>query len=244
MGPSQEQRPDRALVVEDAAEVRLLVAGLLDGEGFSVVQCDDGVDCVEMARACAPVLVVLDIDLPSLSGIEACRRIRGFSDAYVLMLSGKCGEVDKVVAFDAGADDYVTKPFSPAEFVARVRALRRRPRNGDGADRDDLRRFGALVIDADGREAWLDGTELQFTRTEFDLLDALSSAPRMAFSRSQLLERVWGESWFGDDHLVDVHVSNLRRKLGDDPRSPRFVLTVRGVGFRMGTGENGQRDLT
>jgi DNA-binding response OmpR family regulator len=232
------------LVVEDAVDVRKLVAGLLDREGLSVVQCDDGVDCVEMVRACAPVLVVLDIDLPSQSGIEACRRIRDFSDAYVLMLSGKDGEVDKVVAFEAGADDYVTKPFSPAELIARVRALRRRPRNGNGAAADDRRQFGPLVIDADAREAWLDGAELQLTRTEFDLLDALSSAPRMAFSRSQLLERVWGESWFGDDHLVDVHVSNLRRKLGDDPRGPRFVCTVRGVGFRMGTGNIRQRDLT
>jgi DNA-binding response OmpR family regulator len=232
------------LVVEDAAEVRRLVVGLLEREGFSVVQCDDGLECVEMVRTCAPVLVILDIDVPSLSGIEACRRIREFSDAYVLMLSGKHGEVDKVVAFEAGADDYVTKPFSPAELVARVRALGRRPRNGDGAADDERRRFGSLVIDADAREAWLDGAELQLTRTEFDLLDALSSAPRMAFSRSQLLERVWGESWFGDDHLVDVHVSNLRRKLGDDPRGPRFVCTVRGIGFRMGTGENGQRDRT
>jgi DNA-binding response OmpR family regulator len=226
-------RPRRALVVEDVADIRVFVVALLDREGFAVEECDDGAQCVEMVRATGPDLVVLDIELPSLDGIEACRRIRTFSDAYLLILTARDEEVDKVVAFDAGADDYVTKPFSSAEFVARVRALMRRPRT-DSASDERHRCFGKLVIDADAREVWLDGVAVQLTRTEFDLLDALSSAPRQAFTRAQLLERVWGETWFGDEHLVDVHVSNLRRKLGQDGRV--FIATVRGVGFRMGAG--------
>jgi DNA-binding response OmpR family regulator len=234
MSPQADTRPRRALVVEDAHDVRIVVVGLLEREGFTVEECNDGAECVERVRARDPDLVILDVALPSLSGVEACRRIRAFSDVYVLMLTAKDGEVDKVVAFSAGADDYVTKPFSPAELVARVRALMRRPRATDGQDGDARRRFGPLVIDAGSRQVWLDGATLELTRTEFDLLEALSSAPRMAFSRSQLIEHVWGESWFGDDHLVDVHISNLRRKLGEHGRT--FIKTVRGVGFRMGAG--------
>jgi DNA-binding response OmpR family regulator len=229
-----DQRPQRALVVEDAVDMRVLVAGLLNREGFTVEECDDGAECVERVRASDPDVVILDLDLPSLNGVEACRRIRTFSDVYVLVLTAKDAEVDKVVAFSAGADDYVTKPFSPAEFVARVRALMRRPRVAGGHESDTRRCFGPLVIDAGSRQVWLDGVSLDLTRTEFDLLAALSSAPRMAFSRSQLIELVWGESWFGDDHLIDVHISNLRRKLGEEGRT--FIKTVRGVGFRMGAG--------
>jgi DNA-binding response OmpR family regulator len=231
----------RALVVDDAPENRMLVSALLLQQGFAVDQAEDGEAAVRAAQAHALDLIVLDIGLPDIDGVEVCRRVRAFSDAHVLMLTASDTELDKVVGFEAGADDYVTKPFSVAELVGRVKAVLRRA--GGGTTRtappepqNPARQFGTLTLDPLAREVILDGTPLELTRTEFDLLDTLTARPRVAFSRAQLLERVWGENWFGDDHLVDVHISNLRRKLRDDPRSPDFVATVRGVGYRMGAG--------
>ena len=230
--------PPRALVVDDAAENRMLVSALLIQQGFQVDQAADGEAAVQAAEQTRPDLIVLDIGLPDIDGVEVCRRVRSFSDAHVLMLTAQDTELDKVVGFEAGADDYVTKPFSVAELVGRVKAvLRRVTRTPQSRPAPSAtRRFGALTVDAPAREAKLDGEVLDLTRIEFDLLDTLTAEPRVAFSRAQLLERVWGENWFGDDHLVDVHISNLRRKLADDPRSPDFVCTVRGVGYRMGAG--------
>lgn len=230
--------PRRALVVEDTPSARMLVTALLTQQGFKVETADDGESGVEIARLLDPELVVLDIGLPGTDGFTACRELREFSDAYVLMLTAQDTELDKVIGFEAGADDYITKPFSTPEFIARVQALLRRPRrvHAQLPAAPDLCTFGALTVDPGAREATLDGRPLNLTRREFDLLEVLSGSPRVAFSRAQLLERVWGENWFGDDHLVGVHISNLRRKLGDDGRSPVFVLTVRGIGFRMGPG--------
>jgi DNA-binding response OmpR family regulator len=227
-----------ALVVEDVPDVRLVVATVLRGEGYTVEERGDGRDGVDAAQRIRPELIVLDLNLPSLGGVEVCRAIREFSSAYVLVLSGLHGELDKVLALSAGADDYVTKPFSTAELAARVRALQRRPRELSSARAGTERRFGPLAIDTGAREVRVNDRPVGLTRTEFDLLDVLSGSPRVAFSRAQLVARVWGPHWYGDDHLVDVHISNLRRKLGDDPRRPRFVFTVRGVGYRMGTGES------
>lgn len=234
----------RALVVDDAAENRMLVSALLIQQGFQVDQAADGEAAVETAEKTSPDLIVLDIGLPDIDGVEVCRRVRSFSDAHVLMLTAQDTELDKVVGFEAGADDYVTKPFSVAELVGRVKAVLRRTRrsaiapaaHAAPAAADTSRTFGSLTIDPIAREVTLEGTPLDLTRIEFDLLDTFTAEPRVAFSRAQLLERVWGPNWFGDDHLVDVHVSNLRRKLADDPRSPDFVCTVRGVGYRMGAG--------
>jgi DNA-binding response OmpR family regulator len=230
----------RALVVDDAPENRMLVSALLVQQGFDVAQAEDGEAAVRAASLSPLDLIVLDLGLPDIDGVEVCRRVREFSDAHVLMLTAQDTELDKVVGFEAGADDYVTKPFSVAELVGRVKAVLRRHSSTAGArvaaPTSSARQFGALSVDALAREATLDGVELDLTRIEFDLLDTLTGAPRVAFSRAQLLERVWGENWFGDDHLVDVHISNLRRKLADDPRSPDFVATVRGVGYRMGAG--------
>jgi DNA-binding response OmpR family regulator len=232
----------RALVVDDAPENRMLVSALLVQQGFDVAQAEDGEAAVLAASLSRLDLIVLDLGLPDIDGVEVCRRVREFSDAHVLMLTAQDTELDKVVGFEAGADDYVTKPFSVAELVGRVKAVLRRTAstaaaaNARPATLDASRQFGTLTVDAVAREAMLDGVELDLTRIEFDLLDTLTAAPRVAFSRAQLLERVWGENWFGDDHLVDVHISNLRRKLADDPRSPDFVATVRGVGYRMGAG--------
>ena len=179
-------------------------------------------------------MIVLDLMLPGLDGIEACRRIRQFSDAYIVMLTARADESDKLVGLSTGADDYVTKPFSPPELVARVRAMLRRPRAG--AVSVASRRFGELEIDPAAREVRVAGEPVELTKLEFDLLDVLSAEPRVAFSRGQLLERVWGPGWFGDDHVVDVHLANLRRKLGDDASAQRYVRTVRGVGYRIGAG--------
>ncbi len=223
-----------ALVVDDEAPLAALVRSYLEREGFEVETAGEGETAVELARERAPDVIVLDLMLPGIDGIEACRRIRSFSDAYILMLTARAEEVDKIVGLSTGADDYLTKPFSPGELVARVRALLRRPRRG--AARAAPRRFGDLVIDPLGREVRTGEEIVELTRLEFDLLEALSESPHVAFTRGQLLERVWGPTWFGDEHVVDVHVANLRKKLGDDGSNPRYVHTVRGVGYRMGTG--------
>ena len=165
--------------------------------------------------------------------------MRTFSDCYVIMLTARSDEVDKLVGLSVGADDYMTKPFSPRELVARVHVMLRRPRVKPerGEPAEPPLRCGALSIDLAAREVLLDDVRVELTRTEFDLLAALASRPRMAFSRRQLIDAVWGETWVGDEHLVDVHVGHLRRKLGDRASDARFVLTVRGVGYRMGRGE-------
>jgi len=215
-----------------------LVGSYLEREGFDVTLCHDGLEAVQRAREVDPDVVVLDLGLPGQDGVEVCRQLRTFSDAYVVMLTARADEVDTLVGLSVGADDYVTKPFSPRELVARLRAMLRRPRPLGSASADDAgtRRFGPLTIDPVGRDVWLDGEPISLTRTEFDVLAALSERPRMAFSRRQLVDVVWGESWVGDEHLVDVHIGHLRRKLGDDAAEARFIRTVRGVGYRMGTG--------
>ena len=222
-----------ALVVDDEAPLAALVRSYLEREGFEVETTGDGETAVELARDRAPDVIVLDLMLPGIDGIEACRRIRSFSDAYVLMLTARAEEVDKIVGLSTGADDYLTKPFSPAELVARIRALLRRPRQ-EVPPMPTPRRFGDLVIDAVGHEVRIGDDVVELTPLEFELLDVLSENPHVAFTRGQLLERVWGPAWFGDEHVVDVHIANLRRKLGDDGRSPRYIRTVRGVGYRMG----------
>jgi DNA-binding response OmpR family regulator len=231
---TRERAQLRALVVDDERPLVGIVSSYLEREGFEVTAAYDGNAAVEAARTEGPDVIVLDLMLPGIDGIEACRQIRGFSDAYIIMLTAKAEEADKIVGLSTGADDYLTKPFSPGELVARIRAMLRRPRT---ANRENAkRRFGALEIDAPAREVRLAGEPVALTRLEFDLLDTLSAEPRVAFSRRQLLDRVWGPSWFGDDHVVDVHIANLRRKLGDAPNAPRYVRTVRGVGYRMGEG--------
>jgi DNA-binding response OmpR family regulator len=224
-------RPVRVLVVEDSAVFQAIIREALEREGFSVALAHDGHEGLQLARELEPPVVILDLNLPGLDGLEVCRRLRQFSDAYVVMLTGRDDEVDKLVGLSAGADDYVVKPFSGRELVARVRAMLRRPRSGGPSDA--LRRIGDLEIDTLARDVRAAGRAVDLTRIEFDLLDALSGQPRVVFTRDQLLERVWGPTWFGDDHVVDVHLSKLRQKLGDDAQSPRYIRTVRGVGYRF-----------
>jgi DNA-binding response OmpR family regulator len=229
----------RVLVVDDEQSLAKVVASYLQRDGHEVTCAFDGPRALEAARREPPDVVVLDLGLPGLDGIEVCRQLRTFSDCYVVMLTARSDEVDKLVGLGVGADDYLTKPFSPRELVARVRVMLRRPRTGPAAGQapdEPPRAFGSLRVDVTAREVHVDGVVVELTRTEFDLLAALSARPRMAFSRRRLIEAVWGEGWVGDEHLVDVHVGHLRRKLGDDPAAPRFVRTVRGVGYRMGEG--------
>jgi DNA-binding response OmpR family regulator len=233
----------RALVVDDEAALAEVVASYLAREQFTTRIAGNGADAVTLARELDPDVVILDLGLPGMDGLEVCRQLRTFSDAYVVMLTARDTEMDTIVGLTVGADDYVTKPFSPRELVARIRAMLRRPRAVPGADvtyGNDVaapRRFGPLSIDVAAREVFLDGEPILLTRTEFDILAALSARPGVVLSRRQLLETVRGEPWVGNDHLVDVHVGHLRRKLGDDPVTPRYVITVRGVGYRMGTGQ-------
>jgi len=229
--------PARVLVVEDEAAIRRAVVGYLQREGYEVLEADDGRRAIELARDQRPDLIVLDLMLPGLDGVEVCRQVRTFSDAYVVMLTARDEEVDTLIGLSVGADDYMTKPFSPRELIARVRAMLRRPRTpAVEPAQEALRTFGELVIDPDAREVSVGGRFVELTRTEFDLLDVLSAEPRRAFPRRALIEQVWGSDWYGDEHLVDVHVAHLRAKLGDAAADPRYLLTLRGVGYRMGPG--------
>ncbi len=229
----------RVLVVEDETALARVVGEYLRREGFDVDLAHDGPSAVDIARREHPDLVVLDVMLPGFDGIEVCRQLRQFSDAYVVMLTARDEEIDKVLALSMGADDYVVKPFSPRELIARVKAMLRRPRTTGGPPGTTPApplRVGGLEVDPEARTVGVDGQPVDLTRTEFDLLAAMAARPRAAFTRRQLIEAVWGEDWYGDEHVVDVHVGHLRRKLADDAARPRFVRTVRGVGYGMGQG--------
>ncbi|WP_240675210.1 response regulator transcription factor [Cellulomonas endophytica] len=226
----------RAVVVDDEAPLARIVAGYLEREGFAVRQVHDGPAAVEAVRETDPDVVVLDLGLPGLDGLEVCRRVRAFSDCYVLVLTARAEEADTLLGLAAGADDYLTKPFSPRELVARVGVLMRRPRRPPGPATAPRLGVGDLVVDPVGREVRRDGVLVDLTRTEFDVLAALAAEPARAFSRHALVEAVWGPGWVGDEHLVDVHVLHLRRKLGDTAEEQRYVRTVRGVGYRLGPG--------
>lgn len=214
--------------MDDEAPIRELVRSYLVRDGMDVFTADDGPSALEAVRQLIPDVVILDLMLPGIDGVEVCRQLRTFSDAYVVMLTARGEEVDRIVGLSIGADDYMVKPFSPRELVARVRALLRRPR----ISRSSTSPTG-LELDAATRRVTVDGREVHLTNIEFALLEALARDPGVVRSRQQLLESVWGANFVGDDHVLDVHVGNLRRKLGDDSATPRFVETVRGIGFRL-----------
>lgn len=220
--------------MDDEENLVRLLRGYLEREGFEVHEALDGRSALGAVRTLDPEVVVLDWMLPGLDGMEVLRELRRFSGAYVVLLTARSEELDKIVGLSTGADDYLTKPFSPGELVARIRAMLRRPRDGSSETTDESRLdFGGLTIDPGGREVCVGGEDVNLTTLEFDLLSVLASRPGFVFSRSRLLERVWGDDYFGGVHVVDVHVANLRKKLGDDPANPRYVETVRGVGYRF-----------
>ena len=223
----------RVLLAEDDPAISEPLARALRREGYEVDVCADGRAALEGADK-NPDLVVLDLGLPCIDGLEVCRRIRAANRSVpVLILTARTDEVDLVVGLDAGADDYVTKPFRLAELLARVRALlRRRP--------SDLGSVDAVVrIDPEGRRAFFNEGELQLTAKEFDLLRVLVREQGKVVSREQLMREIWDTVWFGSTKTLDMHISVLRRKLGDDATQPRYIATVRGVGFRFERAERG-----
>jgi two-component system, OmpR family, alkaline phosphatase synthesis response regulator PhoP len=221
------------LVVDDEQPLLEFVSNYLIREGYQVVVAADGRRALELIRTEQPDVVILDVMLPGLDGIEVCRQLRTFSDAYVLMLTARTEEVDKLIGLQVGADDYVTKPFSPRELVARVQALLRRSRTTP--PEDDGVRVQALGELAINRAEWsvkLRGEELALTQREFQLLATLAEHPGRVFTRQELLDRAWGSRAY-DDHIIEVYIANLRHKIEDDPGTPRYLQTVRGVGYRI-----------
>ncbi|MCD6291536.1 MAG: response regulator transcription factor [Anaerolineae bacterium] len=219
----------KILIVDDEQNILDLVSAYLRREGYEVHTATDGVSGLKAVRAFRPDVVVLDIMLPGLDGLEMLSRMRQESDAYVIMLTAKTEEVDKIVGLSMGADDYVTKPFSPHELVARVKAALRRMRGLSAKQSPEILSFRHLRIDVGGRQVWVDGNPIELTTTEFGLLLALAEHRGMVMSREQLLEHVWGHDYYGETRVVDVHIGHIRQKLG----VPELIQTVRGVGYRF-----------
>ncbi len=222
----------RVLVVDDERPIIELVRGYLEREGMEVIAASDGQTGLDLIRERTPDVVVLDVNLPALDGFEVLRRARTFSDAYVIMLTARAEEIDRIIGLSVGADDYLVKPFSPRELVARIRALLRRPRVSAEAGAEGWR-AGELTVDPRRRAVTLRGSPVLLTVIEFELLATLIREPGIVRTRQQLLDRAWGADYVGDEHVVDVHLANLRRKLGDDPVGPTYIETIRGIGYRF-----------
>jgi two-component system response regulator RegX3 len=224
---------ERILVVDDEPAISDAVAYALEGEGYEVESRSDGEAALEAALSESFDLVILDLLLPKLSGTEVCRRLRSESDIPILMLTAKDAEVDRVLGLEAGADDYVTKPFSIAELVSRVRAILRR-RELDRAGRGfAFKRVGSLTLDLARHNVTLDGRDVQLTPSEFRLLALLAEEPERVYSRREIMQHLWESTYVGDERACDIHISNLRRKLEGEPEQPQRILTVRGVGYRL-----------
>ncbi len=222
------------LVVDDEPGIRSLLAAYLTREGFAVSESGTGAEALRLVADPAVELVLLDIGLPDIDGLDVLRQIRAGSQVPVILVTARAEEVDTIVGLGVGADDYVTKPFSPREVVARVKAvLRRRVPAGVREDREGVHEFDGLRIDERRREVSAHGRPVELTALDFDLLVALASSPGRVFSRAQLLERVWGYDFFGDDRVVDVHIRAMRKALDDDAAEPTTIGTVRGVGYKF-----------
>jgi two-component system response regulator RegX3 len=227
--------PDRILVVDDEPAIVDAVSYALRSEGFEVESRTDGEGALEAASTNGFDLLILDLRLPGLSGIEVCRRLRAESEVPILILSARDAEVDRVLGLEAGADDYVTKPFSIAELVSRVRAIFRRrelDRRGAGFA---VRTVGGLQVDLLRHRVTVDGSPVELTPTEFKLLAFLAREPGRVFRRHEVMQHLWDSSYVGDERACDVHVSKLRRKIEPDPDRPERIVTVRGVGYRLET---------
>ncbi|OFV84768.1 MAG: hypothetical protein A2W26_10670 [Acidobacteria bacterium RBG_16_64_8] len=223
----------RILVVDDDENLRRLIAAYLGSEGYEVQEAADGHSALAVTETEDPQLVVLDLMLPGISGLEVARRIRAGRTTPILMLTARGSEEDVLRGFEAGADDYLVKPFSPKVLVARVRAILRRSGAEVGDDAAGLPGLGGISIDPKAHEVRVQGREIELTSTEFELLRVLAEHPGWVYTREELLESVWGYSYLGDSRLVDVHIANLRKKMGDGPSDPKFIRTVRGVGYKF-----------
>jgi DNA-binding response OmpR family regulator len=221
----------RILTVEDDERIRTAVKMALEDEGWTVEEAETGEQALEVFGRSPSDVVLIDIMLPGVDGFEVCRSIRRTSDVPIVMVTARADTHDVVAGLEAGADDYLTKPFAPKELSARIRALMRRARKPDATT--TTMRFGDLEIVPDAGVVKRNGQELHLTKTEFRLLCELASSPGRVFSREVLLERVWGYGYFGDGRLVDVHVRRLRTKIESDPANPRHVATVRGLGYKL-----------
>ena len=226
-------RAQRVLIVDDEAKIREILRRFLEQEGYEVAEAEDGDTALRVAQELLPDLVVLDVMMPGIDGIEVLRRLRNGSDVPVILLTARTEELDKLVGLSVGADDYVTKPFSPRELVARVKTVLRRGRSGPADSAADRLDFVGLAIDLGRRNVERDGHPVELTALEFDLLVALARAPGHVFTRRQLLEQVWGWDFFGDERVVNVHIRSIRRALGDRAGSPELIGTVRGVGYKF-----------
>jgi len=226
--------PQRILIVDDEPEIRRLVASYLTEDAFHVEELGDGRAALErLQRRPAIDLVVLDVRMPDLDGIDTLRELRRFSDVHVIMLTAAAEETDRLIGLSVGADDYVTKPFSPREVVARVKAVLRRTRATTSEQLVEPLEFTGITVDIDRHVVAVDGAPVELSALQFSLLRALAESPGRVFARHQLIERVWGRDFYGEERIVDVHVGNLRKALGDSASEPRFIETVRGVGYRF-----------
>lgn len=222
------------LVVDDEPSVRKVASAYLEREGFQVRTAADGIDGLRQAEAGGLALVVLDVMLPKMNGLDVCKRLRASSNVPIILLTARGEEFDRVLGLELGADDYVVKPFSPRELVARVKAILRRT-SGEAAPLPVV--YEDLRVDPVTRTASLAGQALDLSALEFDLLYELAKAPGRVFTRNELIRRVWGEDFPGVDRVVDVHLVSLRKHLGESGQSPRFIHAVRGVGYRFGRAE-------
>ncbi|MEM8924830.1 MAG: response regulator transcription factor [Actinomycetota bacterium] len=224
----------RILVVDDEREIRRLVGSYLIDDGFHVEELDNGAAVLErLKRQPAVDLIVLDVRMPELDGIDTLRELRRMSDVHVIMLTAAAEETDRLIGLSVGADDYVTKPFSPREVVARVKAVLRRTRAAAVDLPSEPLRYDGITIDIDRHLVSVDDDPVDLSALQFALLRALAESPGRVFARHQLIDRVWGRDFYGEERIVDVHVGNLRKALGDSASEPRFIETVRGVGYRF-----------
>lgn len=238
-------KPIEILIVEDEAEIAQLILLYLEKEGFSCHICRDGFTAMQIFQEQQPDLIILDLMIPGLDGLEVCARVRqrpGVKDPYILMLTAKGEEIDRIIGLSTGADDYLVKPFSPRELVARVRALLRRTLRQGGQSQGY--RTQHFTLDLEQRSAYrLTDTEkpepLELTTLEFELLSTFMSYPGRAWNRTQLIDKLWGSDFYGDERVVDTHVARLRKKIEPDPANPTFVKTVIGVGYKFEDGTTG-----
>ena len=230
---SPEHRP-RVLVVEDEAAIVDAISYALELEGFQVSSAHGGREGLEAARRLNPSVVILDVMLPGMSGLDVCRQLRRDSDVPIIMLTAKEGEADKVAGLELGADDYMTKPFSMRELVARVRAqLRRAAKSGALSGSNEVLRSGAVELDVDAHEVRVAGESIPFRPKEFDLLESLMRRRGRLATRETLIDEVWGPDYYGATKTLDVHIKRLRQKLEADPARPRHIVTVRGLGYKF-----------
>lgn len=227
-------RPHRVLIVEDEPGLVESISYALETEGFEVLRAETGRQGLEMARTGKPDIMLLDLMLPTMSGLDVCRQVRTFSDVPIIMLTAKDSEADKVTGLELGADDYLTKPFSMRELVARIRAqVRRSSRSGVLAGSNEVIRGGPIEVDIDAHAVRVSGDEVELRPKEFDLLESLMRRKNRLAARHVLIDEVWGPSYFGDTKTLDVHIKRLRSKVEADPSEPKHILTVRGLGYKF-----------